>query len=380
MKEAKSVYIAGGITAFLFSCTGPVAIILSVALSRGLSDQHVASWLFGGFAISGVYTLYYSVRYRQPLSFAWTIPGTVLLISALDHLAFNEVVSAYLATAALIFFIGWAGWAQWIMDSIPKPVVMAMVAGVFLDFGLGLVGAFDESFVITIIMVAAFLVVSLMPNVQRFIPPTLGALVVGAVVVIATGALKDSGPLPGWLSVPLFFTPTFSWQAMIELVIPLTITVVVVQNGQGFAVIRNAGHQPPIDSMTKACGTGSVLFALVGSVTMCVTGPANAILASVGQREHQYIGAITYGLLAVFFGVFSTVLTWLALKLPASYIAVLGGLAVLKVLEGAFVSAFSGKYTLGALVTFLVTVSGISVPFWALIFGASVSWLLERSE
>ncbi|NKB60891.1 MAG: benzoate transporter [Gammaproteobacteria bacterium] len=385
MSKNNSIYILGGVTAFLFSCTGPVAIIISVALSGGLSDQHVASWLFGGFAITGVYTLYYSFRYRQPLSFAWTIPGTVLLISALNHLSFEEVVGAYFATAGLIFLIGYTCWVQWIMDSIPKPVVMAMVAGVFLDFGLNLVDAFNDSLPIAISMVAAFLMLSVMPNLQRLVPPILGALVVGILVVIVTDSFKESDPLGAWLMSPLFFMPAFSLKAMIELVIPLTITVVVVQNGQGFAVIKNAGHAPPINSMTKACGTGSVLLALVGSVTMCVTGPANAILASVGKREHQYIGGVTYGVLAVAFGIFSSSMTWFALKLPASYIAVLGGLAVLKVLQGAFVSAFGGKYSMGALVTFLVTVSGISMfnisaPFWALVMGASVSWLLERSE
>jgi benzoate membrane transport protein len=58
---------------------------------------------------------------------------------------------------------------------------------------------------------------------------------------------------------------------------------------------------------------------------------------------------------------------------------------MLRVLQNAFTVAFRGKFTLGALVTFLVTVSGISIanigaPFWGLVFGFAVSWLLERED
>jgi benzoate membrane transport protein len=75
-------------------------------------------------------------------------------------------------------------------------------------------------------------------------------------------------------------------------------------------------------------------------------------------------------------------MTWLALKLPEAYIAVLGGLAVFRVLEGAFVAAFSNGHTLGALTTLLITVSDITLlsigaPFWGLVIGTMVSMLLE---
>ena len=58
------------------------------------------------------------------------------------------------------------------------------------------------------------------------------------------------------------------------------------------------------------------------------------------------------------------------LAAPPAFIATLAGLAMLRVLQSAFAVAFQGRFTLGALVTFLVTVAGIPVlnigaPFWA---------------
>ena len=65
--------------------------------------------------------------------------------------------------------------------------------------------------------------------------------------------------------------------------------------------------------------------------------------------------------------------------------AALAGLAMLRVLQNAFSIAFQGRVPLGALITFLVTVSDISIfnigaPFWGLVFGFAASWLLERGD
>ena len=58
---------------------------------------------------------------------------------------------------------------------------------------------------------------------------------------------------------------------------------------------------------------------------------------------------------------------------------------MLRVLQTAFSVSFRGKFTLGALVTFLVTVADVPIfnigaAFWGLVFGVAVSWLLERPD
>jgi benzoate membrane transport protein len=79
------------------------------------------------------------------------------------------------------------------------------------------------------------------------------------------------------------------------------------------------------------------------------------------------------------------VFTRLLLAAPGAFIATLAGLAMLRVLQGAFSVSFRDRFTLGALVTFLVTVSNISffnigAPFWALAAGLAASRLLERGD
>ena len=52
------------------------------------------------------------------------------------------MIGAYLATGALMLALGALGWVQRAMRAIPMPIVMGMVAGVFLQFGLDWVQAF----------------------------------------------------------------------------------------------------------------------------------------------------------------------------------------------------------------------------------------------
>jgi benzoate membrane transport protein len=73
------------------------------------------------------------------------------------------------------------------------------------------------------------------------------------------------------------------------------------------------------------------------------------------------------------------------LATPGAFIAVLAGLAMLRVLQAAFVTAFSSRFTLGALVTFIVTVADVTIlnigaAFWGLVAGIVVSLLLERPD
>ena len=154
-------YAANGFIGWLFAATAPVAIILSVGSQGGLSEAQLASWLFGAFFVNGLITIAFCWLYRQPLAFFWTIPGTVLVGQALTHLSFAEVIGAYIATGLLVLLLGASGWVQRAMQAVPMPIVMGMVAGVFLRFGLDLVRALHRDPAITGAMVAAWLVSSL---------------------------------------------------------------------------------------------------------------------------------------------------------------------------------------------------------------------------
>jgi len=386
LRDFAGLYAANGFIAFLFAASGPVAIILAVGQGGGLSEEQLASWLFGAFFINGLLSIAFCWFYRQPLVFFWTIPGTVLVGQALDHLPFAQVIGAYYVTAALMLVLGLTGWVRRVMQALPMPIVMAMVAGVFLRFGLDWLHAFETGLAITAAMTVVFFICSAVPRLARRVPPLIGALFAGAVAVALTGTFDPSTELPSLFASPVIQAPEFSLAALTELVVPLAITVLVVQNGQGFAVLAGAGHsRPPITAVTVACGIWSLFTAPVGAVSTCLTGPANAIISSSGEKSRHYTAGIFVGVLALLFGLLSPLFTRLMLAAPGAFIATLAGLAMLNVLRMSFVTAFRDRFTLGALIAFLYTVSDIAVfnigaPFWGLVFGFATSWLLERDD
>jgi benzoate membrane transport protein len=381
-----STYAANALIGFIFAATGPVAVILAVGTRGGLSPQELASWVFGVFFVNGLVSLFMSWRYTTPLAFGWTIPGTVLVGPALQHLTFPEVIGAFYVTSALVLVLGLSGWVKRLMAALPMPIVMGMVAGVFLRFGLDIVRALQSDVAIAAPMVAVFLLLSARADWGKRLPPVIGALLVGALAVSVSGRLDASAVGQLSLAQPVIQAPVWSWAAMLELVVPLAITVLVVQNGQGVAVLKNAGHEPPVNAIAVACGVGAAVSAVFGAVSTCLTGPTNGLLTSSGDKHRHYIGALLFGVLALLFGLMAPTFTGLMLAAPKEFIMVLGGLAMLRVLQGAFVASFgAGKFSLGALVSLLVTVADIGLfnigaAFWGLVVGFAVSWWMERGD
>jgi benzoate membrane transport protein len=376
-----ATYAASALVAFLFAASGPVAIILAVGARGGLSESDIASWIFAAFFLNGLLSIGFSMVYRQPLVFLWSIPGAVLIGPALGHLSFREVVGAFLATGVLMLLLGLSGWVRRAMEAVPMPIVMAMVAGVFLRFGVDLVLAFREDFWVALPMTAAFLAFSRVKSV----PPLIGALLVGAVAVWALGSFTPPAGALFAIASPNFYAPQLSWSAMVELVVPLAVTVLAAQNAQGIAILNASGHAAPINAITAGCGAGSVVTGFFGAVSTCLTGPVNAVLSSSGEKSRQYSAAVFFSLIAMAFGLLAPFFTRLLLATPPAFIATLAGLAMLRVLQTAFTISFKDRCTFGALVCFLVTVADVPIlrigaPFWGLVLGLAASWLLERDD
>jgi benzoate membrane transport protein len=258
-----------------------------------------------------------------------------------------------------------------------------MVAGVFLRFGIGLVQSFRDDLALALCMTAAWLVCSAVPRIARYVPPLIGALAMGVAVMMLEKTFKPHGGTLFAIVSPHFYVPRFSWSAMVELVLPLAITVLTVQNAQGIAILTANGHKPPTNAITTACGVGAFVTGLFGAVSTCLTGPVNAVITSGGEKARHYTAALMVAALAMGFGLLAPLFTRLLLGTPRAFIAALAGLAMLRVLQTAFQISFRDKFSFGALTCFLVTVAdlpifNIGAPFWGLAFGLAASRILER--
>ena len=98
-RDLTLAHAANGLVGFLFAASGPLAIILATATRGGLSEAETASWVFGSLFLNGIVSILFCLKYRQPLVFFWTIPGTVLVAPALAE-AQDEAAAAIEAARA----------------------------------------------------------------------------------------------------------------------------------------------------------------------------------------------------------------------------------------------------------------------------------------
>lgn len=378
--------VASAITGLIFAASGPVAIVLAVGGKAGLNESQLSSWIFGSFFVNGILSIAACWLYRLPLVFFWTIPGTVLVGPALSHATFAEVVGAFHATALLLLALGASGWISRIMKMVPMPIVMGMVAGVFMQFALDWLSALQTDWLLAGCMTLVFFGLTALPALGRLVPPLIGALLCGILLTLVLGRMEalqvmETGPI----SLPVLVVPAWSWRVIFELTVPLAVTVLVVQNGQGVAVLHQAGHGAPTNFITVACGIFSSLAALAGTVSTCLTGPTNALISSSGPRESHYVAGVLVGVMALAFGLFAPLFTRWMLAMPAEFVATLAGLALLRVLQTAFNTAFGSRFQLGALLSFVITISGVTVanigaPFWGLVVGLAMSRWIEADQ
>ena len=92
------------------------------------------------------------------------------------------------------------------MDLVPMPIVMGMVAGVFLRFGTDLVRALGSDVAVAAPMVVVFLLLSARASLGRGAPPIIGALVGGRGGRRAVGTVRPGPAAVQWLP-PLCCNP-----------------------------------------------------------------------------------------------------------------------------------------------------------------------------
>ena len=162
------------------------------------------------------------------------------------------------------------------------------------------------------------------------LPPLIWALIAGfAVIMIEDKTSYGNINFVMTFVTPQVYVPDFSTAAMMELVVPLAVTVIAAQNARGIAVLKSAGHDTPINAVTSSCGFMSMLTtALYGGISTCLTGPVNAILVSSGRADRHWIAAIFLGVFAVLFGAMAPTFTSLLIAAPTAFLSTLAGLCI----------------------------------------------------
>jgi benzoate membrane transport protein len=374
--------ISAGTVAALFGCSGPALIVISAADAGNLSSGQTVAWLFAIYFLGGLISLIMALRYRQPITGAYSIPGAAIMITALATIPFTEAVGAFIMSGAIVLALGVSGVVGRIMRWLPMPIVMAMIAGALIRFGIGAVNAVGAAPWIAGTAVVAFFLSS---RFIKSVPPVLVAALVGLGVAFAMGAVQPADVDIAFVA-PEFTAPSFTLGAFLAISVPLAALVIGAENAQATGVLLAEEYRPPVNAMTIISGIGGMLAGLLGGHNANIAGPMTAICSSEqagDDKSTRYGATLVNGVLFCAFGLFAGAAVPFILALPGALIGSVAGLAMIGVLLAAFQHAFSRHrgHQIGAFVALVVAMSnisllGVSSPFWALVCGIAVSLLL----
>ena len=383
LKDLSLPAIVAGFLAVLVSYSGPLAILFQAGASAGISDQMMTSWVWAismGAAVSGIIL---SIWLKAPVVTAWSAPGTALLVALFPELSLNEAVGAYITAAVIIFIIGVSGTFDTFVRAIPKGIAAGMMAGILFQFGVGAFTAIETTPALAIGMLLSYVVF------RRLFPKYTLILLLIAGVILAV--VLEGASLSGvrWsIAVPQFIEPEWNLGSTLSLAIPLVLVSLTGQFLPGMAILQGAGYSVRAKPIIGVTSLVSLPMAFFGGITTVVAAITAAICTGKDAHEdpsRRYVAGVFNGVFYLVGGLFAGTIVSLFTSLPAAFVAVLAGLALLGAIAGNLFAALEdASHREASLITFIVTASGMSLfglssAFWGVVIGYGCYLVLNGS-
>ncbi|AEF45585.1 benzoate transporter [Serratia sp. AS12] len=374
-----SAVVAGAI-AVIVSYAGPLIIVFQAASAAHLPTEVISSWIWAISIGSGVTGLILSWRLRVPVITAWSTPGAALLVGLLPGVTINEAVGAYIVSSVIIAVIGLSGAFDKLIGKLPRSIAAAMLAGILFHFGAEMFVSIQLQPTLVMAMFVTYLLF------KRLLPryAIVAVLFAGGTVAGMSGML-NSGDIVVSVAHPVLITPAWSWHAIINIALPLTLVTLTGQYVPGMAVLRSSGYATPARPIVSMTAIASVLLAPFGSHGVNLAAITAAICTSEEahrEKSKRYIAGVACGIFYIVMGIFGATLASVFTALPKELIISLAGLALFGAISTGLTGAMADeKQREAALITFLVTASGMNFlgmasVFWGLIFGLAAHFSL----
>lgn len=365
--------LVAGFIAMLTGHTSGLVLIFQAGQAAGLSDLLIASWIWALSLGMAVCTIGLSLYYRAPIVVAWSTPGAALLISSLPGVSFSEAIGAYLLCATLLTIVGLTGTFERLMRHLPVSLAAALLAGILFRIASAIFDAVEQQSLLVLSMLGSYLIF------KRLQPryAVLAALIVGSGLAYQLGLL-DLSAVPLSVAVPVWTTPTFTFNAAISIGLPLFVVAMASQNIPGLAVLRADGYNVPASPLLSATGIASFVLAPLGAHGVNLAAITAAICTGPHAHEDprkRYTAAIFCGLFYALAGLFGASLVALFAALPSALLLSVAAIALLgSIGNGLSVAMQAPNEREAALLTFMVSASGISFfgigsAFWGLVAG-----------
>ena len=371
-----------GFLAVLISYSGPLVIFFQAAQQAQVSPAMMISWIWGisiGAAVAGIYL---SIKFKVPIVTAWSAPGTALLVTLFPDISLNEAVAAYITSAVVIFVIGITGYFDKLLKLIPQAIAAGMMAGILFQFGIALFVASDTMPMIVFGMLIVFLLA------KRFSPryTMVWVLISGIALSLIMGKMNPVA-VNFSMAIPQFIRPVWTWNAVLNLALPLTLVSLSGQFLPGMAMMKVSGYDVPAKPIIGVTSIVSLAVACVGAITIVLASITAALCMGKDAHEYKdkrYIAGIATGIFYILGGLFAGSMVMMFSLLPKELVAALAGLALLGAIGSNISLAMHNESQRdAALITFLVTASGmhflgLSSVFWGICIGLIAHFILKK--
>lgn len=373
--------VVAGFIAMMTGYTSSLVLMFQAGQAAGLSSGQISSWIWSLSIGMAVCSIGLSLRYRTPITIAWSTPGAALLITSLGGVRYDEAIGAYITCAVLVIICGMTGSFERLVKRIPASLAAALLAGILFKIGSEIFVAAQHRTGLVIGMFATYLIV------KRLSPryAVLAALVIGTLLSGLLGLLDFSG-FALEVAVPVWTTPSFSLAATISIGIPLFVVAMTSQNMPGIAVLRADGYTVPASPLITTTGVASLLLAPFGSHGINLAAISAAICTGPHAHEDpkkRYTAAMWCGIFYGIAGIFGATLAALFASLPKELVLSIAALALFgSIINGLTIAMSEAKEREAALVTFMVTASGMTLfsvgsAFWGIVAGVLTLMILN---
>jgi benzoate membrane transport protein len=379
--DSSASTLVAGFIAMMTAYTSSLVLMYQAGQAAGLSSGQISSWIWALSIGMAVCSIGLSLRYRTPITVAWSTPGAALLISSLGGVSYPEAIGAFMTCALLVVICGLTGSFEKLLKRLPASLAAALLAGILFKIGSEIFIAAQHRTGLVLSMFFIYLIT------KRWSPryAVLAALLLGTALCALLGLL-DFSHFELQVAIPQWTTPAFSVAATISIGIPLFVVAMTSQNMPGIAVLRADGYPVPASPLITATGLASLLLAPFGSHGINLAAISAAICTGPQAHENpakRYTAAVWCGLFYAIAGTFGATLAALFAALPKELVLSIAALALFgSIINGLTQAMSESREREAALITFMVTASGLTLfsvgsAFWGIVAGVLTLLILN---
>lgn len=368
-----------GIVSGLLAIIGPSLLIVEAAKIGGLSEAQMLAWLFAGYFMGGLYSIFLPFVLKIPATGSHSISAIAYIISVIPIIPYDQLIGGFLIAGLIAFVFGSYERLRNLILKVPREITNSMLSGILLSL---LISQFLQFYSFLFLSAFIFLAYYVSSFLFKNIPPIIIVIILIFLYLILTNNFPYSSIGSFQIHFQLY-KPTITFLNVMIVGIPLAILIISNDILIGLTSLGDKVKNPGM--ILRTGGIFSMIGSLFGSPCTNLAGVMTIICNDIkGVRENKtYMSSVVSGIMLLGFSLSSSLILPIILALPINITMLVAFLTILPVFLKTFTYSFSRDFKLLYTVpTFLISCLPISIfvfssPLIGLITGCIIYFLIK---